>query len=475
MEELSLCNICTEEFDDDPSIRPSDGISSHLPIHSARCAHTSKTCYSCVIKIKMNKAVEENKDPCKIKWIACPDCRKMTCFNTEDLIVDIGRCDALRMIRAMRNDKPSVGGNGVVLKAGQSNDSTSSEVYVGSHKEARFSTVDGTKRARRIGKESTENISERQYLVTNGPVDDDTKMSEEDTMALVTTKEECEETDNEEISKGKDTDGSKHHPSIKEAAVINEQQYPLPIKEECDETKIEDKSTDDDSTDNETKTSGRQRKRPRLLANPGTTRTNAHESIAIQHTSKKRRHSGKRKRKEGERNGYVQKAARLECSVEGCSGKAADSGTCGAKHKGYNHCSHDGCTNKVVRGGVCIRHKEFAIEKDDRVCSFEGCNRKAADSGTCFVKHKGYSYCSHEGCTNIVVNRGVCVKHGAVVKTCKHEGCTNGVISKGVCIKHGAVKKRRKTCSYDGCKNQSKHGGLCTRHYKLSNGKSVAV
>ena len=99
MDELALCNICTEEFDDDPSIRPSDGMSSHLPIQSARCSHTSSICYSCIMKIKMNKAVEENKDPCKIKWLGCPDCRKMTCFNTEDLIVDIGRCKMLRLLR----------------------------------------------------------------------------------------------------------------------------------------------------------------------------------------------------------------------------------------------------------------------------------------------------------------------------------------------------------------------------------------
>ena len=136
MDELSLCNICTEEFDDDPSIRPSDGMTSHLPIQSARCSHTSSICYSCIMSIKMNKAVEENKDPCKIKWLGCPDCRKKTCFNTEDLIVDIGRCATLRLLRKKSdgssntspNIEPSDGDGGESAASRQKRESKQSNI-----------------------------------------------------------------------------------------------------------------------------------------------------------------------------------------------------------------------------------------------------------------------------------------------------------------------------------------------------------
>ena len=63
------------------------------------------------MSIKMNKAVEENKDPCKIKWLGCPDCRKKTCFNTEDLIVDIGRCATLRLLRKKDNSTSNTSSN----------------------------------------------------------------------------------------------------------------------------------------------------------------------------------------------------------------------------------------------------------------------------------------------------------------------------------------------------------------------------
>lgn len=209
MDELALCNICTEEFDDDPSIRPSDGMSSHLPIQSARCSHTSSICYSCIMKIKMNKAVEENKDPCKIKWLGCPDCRKMTCFNTEDLIVDIGRCKMLRLLRNKSDSSsnntstgaPPVGGGESAASVDilqtsnanqllwQNNDSTetrgiSSSITTRSasrqkrgtsnqlthiqDEESRFSTLDGTparKRTRRTDKKIT-STSEMQLSVT---------------------------------------------------------------------------------------------------------------------------------------------------------------------------------------------------------------------------------------------------------------------------------------------------------------------
>jgi len=180
-----------------------------------------------------------------------------------------------------------------------------------------------------------------------------------------------------------------------------------------------------------------------------------------------------------------------ELSVEGCTGKAADSGTCKYKHGGYDHCKHEGCTNQVINKGVCVKHgaavktckhegctnkargKEGVCAKHGAVlktCSHEGCTNIVINKGVC-VKHgavgKKRKICSHEGCTNQVINRGVCVRHGAKVKICKEEGCTNYSQRGGVCIKHGA---KVKTCSHGGCINNSKKGGLCIRHYRLSNG-----
>jgi len=121
-------------------------------------------------------------------------------------------------------------------------------------------------------------------------------------------------------------------------------------------------------------------------------------------------------------SGSAQKAARIECSEKGCTVNALDSGKCW-KHKGYKYCSQDRCTSRALKGGVCIRHEEFAIKKAARVkCSVEGCNGKAADSGTCRKKHKGYNHCSQEDCTNQVVKGGICRRHGAK-QTCSLNGC----------------------------------------------------
>ena len=47
------------------------------------------------------------------------------------------------------------------------------------------------------------------------------------------------------------------------------------------------------------------------------------------------------------------------------------------------------------------------VPKTDRVeCSVEGCNRKAAESGTCFKKHRGYKYCTHEDAPNKLGREG---------------------------------------------------------------------
>ena len=156
------------QFDDDPSIRPSDGLSSRLPIQSARCSHTSSICHSCIMSIKRNKAVEENKHPCKIKWLGCPDCRKKTCYNTEDLIVDIGRCKMLRLLRnkndgnstnTSSNSEPSVGGGLISRQTSNENqlniESQSTETHIDSDEESRFSTMDSSQNDKGIEDEDT--------------------------------------------------------------------------------------------------------------------------------------------------------------------------------------------------------------------------------------------------------------------------------------------------------------------------------
>ena len=95
------------------------------------------------------------------------------------------------------------------------------------------------------------------------------------------------------------------------------------------------------------------------------------------------------------------------------------------------------------------------------ICSVEGCNRKAAKSGTCKAKHKGYNLCSYEGCTNKVVKGGVCYGHGAPLKTCSHDGCGSKAVQGGVCYRHGAVVK---TCKHKGCKNIALRKGVCAEH-----------
>ena len=97
---IAVCPILYEEFDDDPTVQ--DKASSHLPVQSSRCAH--RVCYSCLMKIKMERATKEDRDPCAIKWIKCPKCRLSTCFNTEKPIVDLMACDLLRSFRSQSNN-----------------------------------------------------------------------------------------------------------------------------------------------------------------------------------------------------------------------------------------------------------------------------------------------------------------------------------------------------------------------------------
>ena len=260
----------------------------------------------------------------------------------------------------------------------------------------------------------------------------------------------------------------------------NEHHLPIKVKSEA---KTEDESTDDEY--------GSETKEPVKQA------VSTQESN-IQHTSKKkRRHSGKRKRELEKSNNSndesVKKIARIECSVEGCTGKAAGNGRCRRKHNGYDLCSHDGCTNQVKSRGVCARHgakvktcshngctnqvksrgvcvKHGAIIK---TCSHEGCTNKARGRVGVCARHgakRMKTTCKHEGCTNQVVCRGMCDRHGKTKKTCNHVGCTNNVINSGVCIRHGAVVKK-KTCSFDGCTKHVQKGGFCTPHYRLSNSK----
>jgi len=101
IDDIALCCICTEEYDDDPD-KIVDKTKSHLPVQSAKCQH--RICYSCLMAIKMNKAAEEEKDPCDVKWLKCPPCGdRKTCFNSEDPVIDRGRCEALKLIRRLTN------------------------------------------------------------------------------------------------------------------------------------------------------------------------------------------------------------------------------------------------------------------------------------------------------------------------------------------------------------------------------------
>jgi len=148
--------------------------------------------------------------------------------------------------------------------------------------------------------------------------------------------------------------------------ISNNEQH-LPIKEEYDEVKNEDISMDDNDNSEKKEVGLRTRKSPRLLAN--------------HHTTQPRRYRGKRKREAEEINGTIQKTARVECSVEGFTGKAADSGTCSTKHRGYKHCSQDGCTNQVQNRGVCVKHGAKV-----EICSHDGCTKHAKRGGFC-VRH----------------------------------------------------------------------------------------
>ena len=307
-----------------------------------------------------------------------------------------------------------------------------------------------------------------------------------------------EETDDEDMCK--DTNTSSSHQNhllpinIKQEAVkvevkaeddvsTDDEQYsPEYVVSSSGYDPVKSEETDDEDTEEDTNTSNeqhlsikvkteddnkieepeRRRKSTRLLAN-STTHSNAsiQDNIDMLHITKKRRYSSKRKREVEERIGSTQKTARIECSVEGCNRKAADSGTCMKKHKGYKHCSQDGCTKHIQKGGVCVKHG--AIKKP-KTCSHGGCTNHVVNEGVCIKHGAKVKTCSHDGCTNTAQIRGVCVKHGAkrYMKTCSHEGCTNQVINSGVCIKHGA---KVKTCSHDGCKSRARgREGVCVKH-----------
>jgi len=220
----------------------------------------------------------------------------------------------------------------------------------------------------------------------------------------------------------------------------NKQRLPINVKAEV---KTEDDISTDDENSNEMKDP---------VDPPAQSNSSIEEDESSQHTRKKKRSRSKRKREEVEEsNRFVQKTARIECSVEGCTGKAADSGTCMKKHKGYKHCSQEGCTNRAKKGGVCIKHG--AVVKN-KICSHDGCKNKAVQGEVCMRHGAKRKTCKEEGCTNQVVNRGVCIRHGAVVKrkNCKEDGCTNYVQNRGLCYSHGAKKK---TCKHEGCTNNS--------------------
>ena len=235
-----------------------------------------------------------------------------------------------------------------------------------------------------------------------------------------------EETDNEELDE--DTNTSSEQP-IKEKGEIN-------VKAE------EDEVITDDGYSSEMKQLVTTRRKSSRLSNS---------------TSQPRRYRDKRKREGEEINGTVQKTARRECSVEGCTRKAAGNGRCGAEHGGKNLCSQKGCTKYAKKGGVCLKHGAKV-----KTCNHKGCTNKAIQGGVCAKHGAVLKTCKHEGCKSKAQNRGVCFKHGAKKKICSHKGCINQVVNRGVCAKHGAVLK---TCSYEGCTNKARgKGGVCIRH-----------
>ena len=132
--DIAVCDAClVEQFDDDPTIP--NKCTSHLPVQSARCAH--RYCYSCVMNMKRIKAVDDNKDPCNIKWIECKTCRLNTCFNTEDPIVDIRLCETLKFIRSMQqqNNDDDGGAPSTQQRAQPSTSSTSNDINNSIHKD----------------------------------------------------------------------------------------------------------------------------------------------------------------------------------------------------------------------------------------------------------------------------------------------------------------------------------------------------
>ena len=157
-----------------------------------------------------------------------------------------------------------------------------------------------------------------------------------------------EETDSEELD---------------EDTITSNENHTLKVKAEV---KTEDDVSTDDENGSEMEIPGKHPGKSPRSSVDFTIQSNA--SIReVQSTTKKKRYCRKRKRKVKEVSNAVQKTVCIECSVEGCTGKAADSGTCKRKHKGYNYCSQEGCTNKRVQGGVCQRHG--AVVKPRKTCS----------------------------------------------------------------------------------------------------------
>ena len=96
------------------------------------------------MNMKRIKAVDDNKDPCNIKWIECKTCRLNTCFNTEDPIVDIRLCETLKFIRSMQqqNNDDDSGAPSTQQRAKPSTSSTSNDINNSIHKDTSVAISD---------------------------------------------------------------------------------------------------------------------------------------------------------------------------------------------------------------------------------------------------------------------------------------------------------------------------------------------
>lgn len=96
-DDMDHCPVCYEKFDASPEQIPDDiRSSSRLPLQSSRCAH--KLCYSCMWQMKQSS----NDD---VLWLSCPKCRRGECFNTEEPIIDLSLCQALKMIGCIKQQQ----------------------------------------------------------------------------------------------------------------------------------------------------------------------------------------------------------------------------------------------------------------------------------------------------------------------------------------------------------------------------------